>query len=237
MVTLHTKFVPMKILIVEDEPSLREVIRSYLEKERYVVELTPDYRTARQKAADYDYDCILLDVMLPDGNGLELLEELRHEGKPGNVIVISARDALEDKVTGLELGADDYLAKPFHLAELGARIRSLIRRNHQQGSYEIRSGNLTIVPSRFEVRVGDTLLDLNRKEYDILHYFATRPGHLIPKTTLAEAVWGDHIDQADNFDFIYAQVKNLRKKLKEAGASPEIKAIYGLGYKMTLPEH
>ena len=102
MVTLHTKFVPMKILIVEDEPSLREVIRSYLEKERYVVELAPDYRTARQKAADYDYDCILLDVMLPDGNGLELLEELRHEGKPGNVIVISARDALEDKVTGLE---------------------------------------------------------------------------------------------------------------------------------------
>lgn len=225
----------MKILIVEDEPSLREVIRTYLEKERYVVELAPDYRTALHKTADYDYDCILLDVMLPDGNGLELLEALRREGKSGNVIVISARDALEDKVTGLERGADDYLPKPFHLAELGARIRSLIRRNHQQGGYELRLGNLTIVPARFEVRVEGLPLELNRKEYDILYYFATRPGHLIPKTTLAEAVWGDHIDQADNFDFIYAQVKNLRKKLKEAGAAPELRAVYGLGYKMILP--
>lgn len=225
----------MKILIVEDEPSLREVIRTYLEKERYVVELAPDYRTALRKTADYDYDCILLDVMLPDGNGLELLEALRRDGKPGNVIVISARDALEDKVTGLERGADDYLPKPFHLAELGARIRSLIRRNHQQGGYEITLGNLAIVPARFEVRVDGLPLELNRKEYDILYYFATRPGHLVPKTTLAEAVWGDHIDQADNFDFIYAQVKNLRKKLKEAGAAPEIRAVYGLGYKMTLP--
>lgn len=222
----------MKILIVEDEPSLRELIQISLEKERYIVEVAHDYKSALRKIEDYDYDCILLDIMLPDGNGLSLLEKLKEMHKRENVIIISAKDSLEDKIQGLELGADDYLSKPFHLAELHARIKSVIRRQHQNGEIDIQLGNIRISPDKFQVYIGEKEIELNRKEYDILLYFINRPGRLINKSTLAESVWGDHIDQVDNFDFIYAQIKNLRKKLKDAGATAEIRAVYGFGYKM-----
>lgn len=222
----------MKILIVEDEPSLRELIQCSLEKERYVVETAADFHTALRKIEDYEYDCILLDIMLPDGSGLDLLERVKALHKRENVIILSARDSIEDKVLGLELGADDYLPKPFHLVELNARIKSVLRRNHQAGELDIRQGNVRIVPDQFRVYVDDKELELNRKEYDILLYFINRPGRLINKHVMAEAVWGDHIDQVDNYDFIYAQIKNLRKKLKDAGACIEIKAVYGLGYKL-----
>jgi len=154
--------------------------------------------------------------------------------KRENVIIISAKDSLDDKVLGLELGADDYLPKPFHLAELNARIKSVIRRQRRDGEMDIRLANIRIVPDTFQVFVDDKEIELNRKEYDILLYFANRPGRLVNKNTLAESVWGDHIDQVDNFDFIYAQIKNLRKKLKDAGALAELKAVYGFGYKMTV---
>ena len=226
----------MKILIVEDEPSLRDVMRRSLEKERYVVETASGYAEALCRIADYEYDCILLDIMLPDGSGLRLLDELKKMRRRGNVIIISARDSLDDKVEGLELGADDYLPKPFHLAELHARIRSVIRRSHRDGETVVEAGNVRIVPDRSAVYVGERELELGRKEYDILCYFAGRPGHLVAKETLAEAVWGDHIDQADNFDFVYAQMKNLRRKLKEAGATIGIRSGYGFGYKLTENE-
>lgn len=224
----------MKILIIEDEPSLREIMTSFLEKEHYVVETADSFRTAISKISDYDYDCILLDIMLPDGNGLDLLKELRDMDKNRNVIVISAKDSVEDKVYGLETGADDYLAKPFHLAELNARIRNVIRRKDLQGDFSVVLENVKINTAALEAYVNEVKLELNRKEYNILSYFMTRPNHLIDKTILAEAVWGDYIDQADNFDFIYAQIKNLRKKMNEAGADIEIKAVYGLGYKLVL---
>ena len=224
----------MKILIVEDEPSLRELIQRSLEKERYVVEVAADFNSALCKIDDYDYDCVLLDIMLPDGNGLNLLERLKAMHKRENVIIISAKDSLEDKVLGLELGADDYLPKPFHLAELNARIKSVIRRQHHDGEVDIRLGNIRILPDKYQVLIDEKEVELNRKEYDILLYFINRPGRLVNKNTLAESVWGDHIDQVDNFDFIYAQIKNLRKKLKDAGATAEIKAVYGFGYKMTV---
>lgn len=223
----------MKILIIEDEPALRETMQAFLEKERYVVETAATYTEAIGKVSDYDYDCILLDIMLPDGNGLSVLRELQRLQKQRNVIITSAKDSIEDKVEGLELGADDYLSKPFHLAELNARIKSVVRRNVFGGDNFIELANVKIAPDSFEVYVDGKLLELNRKEYDILFYFAGRPNHLVEKTTLAEAVWGDHIDQSDNFDFIYAQVKNLRKKLREAGAGIEIRAVYGFGYKLT----
>ena len=225
---------PKKILIIEDEPSLRELIQRSLEKERYVVEAAADFQSGLRKIEDYDYDCVLLDIMLPDGNGLNLLEQLKKMRKRENVIIISAKDSLDDKVLGLELGADDYLPKPFHLAELNARIKSVIRRQRRDGEMDIRLANIRIVPDTFQVFVDDKEIELNRKEYDILLYFANRPGRLVNKNTLAESVWGDHIDQVDNFDFIYAQIKNLRKKLKDAGALAELKAVYGFGYKMTV---
>jgi len=224
----------MKILIIEDEPSLRELIQRSLEKERYVVEAAADFQSGLRKIEDYDYDCVLLDIMLPDGNGLNLLEQLKKMRKRENVIIISAKDSLDDKVLGLELGADDYLPKPFHLAELNARIKSVIRRQRRDGEMDIRLANIRIVPDTFQVFVDDKEIELNRKEYNILLYFANRPGRLVNKNTLAESVWGDHIDQVDNFDFIYAQIKNLRKKLKDAGALAELKAVYGFGYKMTV---
>ena len=224
----------MKILIIEDEASLLEVMTSFLEKEQYVVESANTYQGALAKVADYDYDCILLDIMLPDGNGIDLLKELQKIKKNQNVIIISAKDSVEDKVAGLEIGADDYLSKPFHLAELNARIRSVFRRKDLQGDTLVRLENVTVNPTTHEAYVDGNRLELNRKEYNILLYFMTRPNHLIDKAVLAEAVWGDHIDQADNFDFIYTQVKNLRKKMNEAGAGIEIKAVYGFGYKLAL---
>ena len=224
----------MKILIVEDDQDLREITVRSLEKERYVVSQAPDFRTALLKIEDYDYDCILLDIMLPDGNGLDLLKELQALGKRTNVIILSAKDSIEDKVAGLDLGADDYLPKPFHLAELHARLKSLFRRSQREGEHKIQVGNIEVYPDQFRVVIGGKQVDLNRKEYDILYYFMSRPGRLINKNTLAESVWGDHIDQVDNFDFIYAQIKNLRKRLKDAGATPELKSVYGFGYKFVV---
>ena len=208
-----------------------------LEKERFVVETAADYSTALQKINDYDYDCILLDIMLPGGSGLSILEELKKLKKRESVIIVSAKDSIEDKVTGLDLGADDYLAKPFHLAELHARVKSVIRRHQTDGNTKIEIENLTVCPDNHTVFINGEELKLNRKEFDLLYYFATNPNRLINKTTLAEAVWGDNIDQADSLDFIYSQVKNLRKKMKTAEATPEIKAVYGFGYKLiTTPE-
>ena len=227
----------MKLLIIEDAKGLREVMTRSLEKERFVVETAADYSTALQKINDYDYDCILLDIMLPGGSGLSILEELKKLKKRESVIIVSAKDSIEDKVTGLDLGADDYLAKPFHLAELHARVKSVIRRHQTDGNTKIEIENLTVCPDNHTVFINGEELKLNRKEFDLLYYFATNPNRLINKTTLAEAVWGDNIDQADSLDFIYSQVKNLRKKMKTAEATPEIKAVYGFGYKLiTTPE-
>ena len=224
----------MKILIVEDEPALRELIQRSLEKERYIVEIASNFDTAIEKVEIYDYDCILLDIMLPGGNGLDLLKHLKDLRKKENVIVISAKDSLEDKIQGLELGADDYLPKPFHLAELNARVKSVLRRKHRDGEHIITMGNVRLLPDSFQVWINDEQLELSRKEYDILHYFMNRPGRMVNKNTLAESVWGDHIDQVDNFDFIYAQIKNLRKKLKEKSATIELKSVYGFGYKLVV---
>lgn len=224
----------MKILIVEDEPQLQEVIHHTLEKERYVVETAGTLAEALEKTGVYDYECILLDLMLPDGSGLQLLEELKKGRKKENVIIISAKDSIEDKIAGLDLGADDYLAKPFHIAELVARVRSVIRRRHRDGEHMVQAGNVVIFPDNHKVEVAGNPLELSRKEYDILHYFMNRPGRLVNKSALAESVWGDHIDQVDNYDFVYAQMKNLRRKLGDSGADIEIKAVYGVGYKLVV---
>ena len=223
----------MKILVVEDENALREVIVRSLEKERYVVESASSFREASLKINDYDYDCIVLDIMLPGGSGLTLLKELRALRKKDSIIIISAKDSIEDKVTGLDLGADDYLTKPFHLAELNARVKSLIRRRQAKGDVTVTLGNLLLYPDKRQVEINGKPLQLNRKEFDLLYYFVVNPGRVINKMSLAESVWGDNIDQEDSLEFIYSQVKNLRKKLKQAEATIELKAVYGFGYKLS----
>ena len=223
----------MKILIIEDERGLREVIQQSLEKEKYIVETAHDYISGLEKIGSYDYDCVLIDIMLPHGSGLDLVRELKSMRKKEAVIIISAKDAVDDKVTGLDLGADDYLAKPFHLAELHARIKSAIRRKSHDGDTYITWNNVKLQPEQRSVTVNNEPLALNRKEYDLLYYFMINPNRLINKTAIAESVWGDHTDQADSLDFVYSQIKNLRKKLKDAGAEADIQAVYGMGYKMT----
>lgn len=225
----------MKILIVEDEPSLRELMCRELQRENHVVESAASFREADGKLAGYSYDLILLDIMLPDGSGLQLLEKIKAEHRREQVIIISARDSIEDKVEGLELGADDYLPKPFHLMELSARIRSVARRN-RGGARGITLGNVTLDLEQQRVVVAGVPLQLLKKEFNILSYFMQRPNHVVDKTLLAEAVWGDHVDQLDSFHFVYGQIKNLRRKLQEADADIEIKAVYGFGYQFLTPE-
>ena len=226
----------MKILIIEDEPSLREVMERVLRQEGYVVESAATYLEADSKVAGYSYDCILLDIMLPDGNGLKLLEHIRAMGKRENVIIVSARDSLEDKVYGLEIGADDYLPKPFHTAELVARVKSVLRRGRSAGELSLKLGNVTLKPEARSVEVDGKPLQLLKKEFDILSYFMQRPRHMVDKSVLAEAVWGDYADDSDNFQFVYAQIKNLRRKLEQAAATIEISAVYGFGYKLSEKE-
>ena len=222
----------MKILIVEDEPSLREIMSRALTQEHYVVETASTFAEADAKIAGYDYDCILLDIMLPDGNGLRLLEHVKQLRKRENVIIISARNSIEDKVEGLDIGADDYLPKPFHMAELLARIKSVMRRGRDGYGRDITMGNVALDPESRRVSVAGRDLPLLKKEFDILSYFMTRPNHIVDKAALAEAVWGDHADEADNYQFVYAQIKNLRRKLEAAGSDIEITAVYGFGYKL-----
>ena len=190
----------MKILIIEDEKELRLTLRQFFEQEHFLVETAKDYHSGLSKLADYDYDCVLLDIMLPGGSGMQLLDELKAMKKKHSVIIVSAKDSVDDKVLGLEKGADDYLAKPFHLSELLARVKSIIRRKNQQGEEVIQLKNVCLYPETRTVKVGDVLLNLNRKEYDLLYYFIIRPERLVEKTTLAEAVWGDYIDQVDSLD-------------------------------------
>lgn len=222
----------MKLLVVEDEPELRGIIVESLEKQQYRVEVADTFDQGLNKIIAFDYDCILLDVMLPGGSGLDLLRELKSLGKTDRVIIISAKDAIDDKVLGLELGADDYLTKPFHLAELHARVKSVIRRRPGQVTAIQTVGNLELDIENRLVQVGENELVLNRKEFDILAYLIANQNRLVQRTALAEHVWGDYMDEADDFEFLYSQVKNLRKKMKDAACNLEIRAVYGLGYRL-----
>lgn len=225
----------MKLLIVEDEKALSDSISSYLEQESFICDQAESYAEALARIEQYDYDCVLLDINLQDGNGLALLKELKTNHKGEGVLIISARNSLEDKVSGLKLGADDYLPKPFHLSELGARVAAIIRRRHSAGSNLIRLEEIVIDIQARSVTVSGRILDLTRKEYQLLLYFAYNKGKVVSKNAIAEHLWGDDTDGADNFDFIYTHIKNLRRKLEEAGAGDYIQSVYGMGYKLMLP--
>ena len=223
----------MKILLVEDEPALRSTLIEALRQGGYVVEVAADYTQAYEKIKVYRYDCVLLDLTLPDGTGLDLLRALKAEGSPAGVLIITARDALDDKITGLDLGADDYLIKPFHLSELNARVRAIIRRRQFNGQQQLTFRDLLVLPDLAEVHVRGELLTLTKKEYDLLLYLLANPGRILTKEAIAEHLCGDAVDAADSFDFIYTHLKNLRKKLQEKGADNYIRTMYGVGYKLS----
>lgn len=221
----------MKILIVEDEKDLRESIVSYLKQEGYICESAANFQDGLDKILVYEYDCMIVDIMLPGGTGLDLIREIKKAKLKGGVIIISAKDSLEDKITGLEIGSDDYLTKPFHLSELNARVKSIIRRRSFQGNSEIIFNEITIIPDSREVFVEKKPVVLTTKEYELLLFFISNKGRVIPKDSIVEHLWGDHIDQADSFDFIYTHIKNLRKKLIQAGCKDYLTTVYGIGYK------
>ena len=224
----------MRILIVEDEKQLAESIVHYLEGESYSCETAFDFDRAMEKISLYNYDCILLDITLPNGNGITLLKELKKQNKSGGIIIISAKNSLDDKIAGLEIGADDYLPKPFHLAELGARIKALIRRNKFDGSSVIALGNLSLdVPGKVTT-IGQNKLDLTKSEFELLLFLISNKNKVISKEAIGEHLSGDDADRFDNYDFVYSHIKNLKKKMTEAGGVDNIKTVYGLGYKFEV---
>lgn len=224
----------MKILVVEDETELLESLQEQLENESFIVETAATFSEAYKKIHTYAYDCIILDINLPDGNGLELLRHLKEAEKQQAVIILSARNSLDDTLEGLHLGADDYLPKPFHFAELHARIHAVLRRRNFDGDDSLQLANVKIDTAQRIVTIDAEEVMFNRKEFDILLYLMINKNRLVRKPALAEHVWGDYIDQADDYAFIYSQIKNVRKKLADHHAEIEIKAVYGMGYKLAV---
>lgn len=223
----------MKILIIEDEKSLRESIEEYFSGEGNICEIAKDYSAAITKINLYRYDCIILDITLPDGSGIDLLRILKSNFNNDGVMIISAKDSLDDKLNGLDMGADDYLVKPFHLSELKARVSAIVRRKTFSGSNLLNFNEISIDLQAKSVNVHQHPLKLTRKEYALLLYFMANKNKVISKNAIAEHLWGDKSDLADNFDFIYSHIKNLRKKFIEAGGNDYIQAAYGMGYKFT----
>ena len=223
----------MKILVVEDDRSLIVAINDYLRLEGHICETAHNYNQAILKAGDNSYDCIILDIGLPDGSGLDIIRELKRNKSTDGILILSAKSTLEDKLTGLKTGADDYLTKPFHFAEMSARINSIYRRNNLLGRNEVSFNEITVNTLDNQAFVSNNLLDLTRKEYDLLLFFVANSHRLITKESIVEHLWGDEVVLTDSFDFVYTHVKNLRKKITEAGGRNYIKCIYGFGYKFT----
>ena len=221
----------MKILIIEDEPDLLNLMLRYLRKEGRVCEQAMTFREGYKKINNYDYDCAVIDLNLPGGDGLKLVQLLREESSQTGIIIISARDAVADRIAGLDVGADDYLTKPFNLSELNARIKAVLRRKTNQYKNELNFGDLHINLDERTVVARDVPLKLTKKEFDILVFLARNKNRVITKDSIAEHLWGDYMDEAVSFDFIYAHVKNLRKKLAENGCGEFLKTVYGIGYK------
>ena len=221
----------MKLLLIEDEQSLRETIEKYFSEEGSICETCADQQTAIQKIAVYNYDCILLDIGLPDGDGFAVLDYVKSAGKNECVLIISARNSLDDKIKGLNLGADDYITKPFHLAELKARLMAIFRRKAFDSNSSLNYNGVSVDLLGRTVTVNDKAMVLTRKEYDMLLYFIANKGKVISKNAIAEHLWGDEMDMLDSFDFIYTHIKNLRKKLMELSGKDFFATIYGVGYK------
>lgn len=226
----------MKILVIEDNLELLHDIKDFLEQEGNVCEIAPNFETAYMKVGIFPYDILVVDITLPDGNGLDIIKEVKRENIDVGIIIISAKNALEDKIKGLDLGADDYLTKPFYLSELNARVNALYRRKAHRGNKEVIFHEILIKPDRYEVFIQGQPLNLTKKEFDILQFFIANKNRLLTKEAIAEHLWGDHTEMADSFKFIYTHLANLRKKIAEQGGRDYIKSIYRVGYKFTDKE-
>ena len=221
----------MKILVIEDEEELSRSICLYLKDQYYSCDIAGHFNSGIAKLTETDYDCIVLDIGLPGGNGLDILKRIKASGKQDGVIIISAKNSLDDKLAGLNIGADDYLEKPFHLAELNARISAIVRRRNFGGSHLISFNEIVIDTAARSVSIRGKHIELTRKEYDLLLYFITNKKKVISKNALANHLWGD--EMAGSYDFIYTHIKNLRKKILEAGGEDYIRSVYALGYKLS----
>jgi DNA-binding response OmpR family regulator len=220
----------VKILLIEDEKELLDSMKTYLESEGYRCETANDYQKASEKIHSYDYDCVVVDITLPKGNGLQIIKELKERKSEAGIIIVSAKNSLDDKLKGLELGSDDYLTKPYHLSELNARIKAIVRRKNFDGKNELLMNEIKIDLLSRAVFVNEQTITLTTKEYDLLLFFIANKNKVITKNAIAEHLWGDDMDQNDSFDFIYTHIKNLRKKMLEKDAVDYIKTIYGIGY-------
>lgn len=222
----------MKILVVEDEPQLAQSIQQFIAGQGHSCEVVGNLYAALDMT-DNQYDIIILDLNLPDGNGLEVVKKVKGNGMQTGIIILSARDSLEHKIEGLELGADDYLTKPFQMAELNARLKSLVRRVHFKGEETIAFNELEVAPGQLLVKVNGQPVDLTKKEFDLLMYFIANKNRVLTKTGIGEHMSKDFIDYGFTDDLIYSHIKNLRKKLLKAGCGDYIKNVYGVGYKFT----
>ena len=225
----------MKLLLIEDEPLLLEEMDSYLTEQGYRCEKAASFAEGEDRITLHEYDAIVLDITLPDGNGLKLLELLKKQHKEAGVLIVSARDSLPDKLTGLGLGADDYITKPFHLEELNARINALLRRKSFSGHNRIVFDDLVIDTTAQQVSCKNEPMNLTKKEYELLLYFIVNKNRVVSKQSIAEHLWGDHYDMADNYDTVYVHTMNLRKKITAHTGTDYIKTVYGMGYKFMLP--
>jgi DNA-binding response OmpR family regulator len=223
----------MKLLVVEDEKSLSKSICDYLRLEGHICEEVYTYRQAAAKISDNTYSCIILDIGLPDGSGLDLIREMKAGRLTDRIIILSARSSLDDKLTGLNIGADDYLTKPFHMAELSARVNSLCRRAEFTGFNEVTFHEISVLMNDKKVYVNGELINLTRKEYDLLLFFMSNRDRIVTKESIVEHLWGDNVILTDSFDFVYTHVKNLRKKLQARDCRNYIRVIYGFGYKFS----
>jgi DNA-binding response OmpR family regulator len=221
----------MKILLIEDEKELSTTIQSYLTRGNYLCETALTYDAALEKIHLYEYDCVIVDITLPDGNGLDIIHDLKKDHSETGIIIISAKNSLDDKIAGLDIGADDYLTKPFHLSELNARVKSIIRRRQFAGTNEIILNEIRIIPDQMQVFIHENEIQLTKKEFDLLMFFLSNKNRVLTREAIAEHLWGEEIDMADSYDFIYTHIKNLRKKMMECGGNDYIHTIYGIGYK------
>ncbi|MFZ4400573.1 MAG: response regulator transcription factor [Bacteroidales bacterium] len=224
----------MKILIIEDEKTLNDSVIDYLQDDGHICEAVYNFNDAIEKIELYEYDCIVLDINLPDGSGLDIIKYIKKSSKSPGIIIISARNSLENKIEGLEIGADNYLTKPFHLAELNAHLKSINRRINFNGNEQIILNEIRLLPNEHTVYVYDKEVKLTKKEFELLIFFISNKNKVITKSSLAEHLWGDYMDTADSFDFIYTHIKNLRGKLIKEGCEDYIKTVYGVGYKFDL---